>query len=95
MELKTRKKLIIGVSMLVVGIALFSVGIAYSAPIVGLLGTGLTLFGGLDTFDYVRQGIKETVIYNKFFKQRDKKLVEREKSTSLSFLLIIYNQQSL
>lgn len=89
MELKTLKKLLIGISMLVGGIVLFSVGIIYSIPVVGLLGTALTIFGAIDTGDYIRQGIKEKIEYNKFCKQRKKEIAEKNKQKQAEKNLVV------
>ena len=94
MERKTLKKLLLGIAMLGVGIGLFSVGVTFSAPVVGLLGTFLIIAGGLDTGDYIRQGIKEKIEYNKFYKQRKQEIAEKNKQKQAEKNLVVSDFKS-
>ena len=94
MEVKTRKKLLIGLACLAGGVGLFALAITYSLPVVGLLGTFLLINGALDTISYAKQAIKESVSFNKYKKQRSQELATNNKEKVAEKNLVVSDFKS-
>lgn len=80
MEVKTKKSLFKNIIGSVVGLGMFILAVNFNLPIIGIFGTFLLVPCAVDVVVYSAKGIKETMAFKKYWKER-----ELSKTNSLEY----------